>query len=105
MNSDEFLPAILDQRWLHSHEEDTGGEMVFRPHSYPFGPSRGRTGFELKPDGSAFVLGPAPTDAPQEASGTWSVDDQNQLKLSGAGGDQVLKVVSSSPDKLVLKRS
>ena len=53
------IPAgILCQHWVHSHEEDTETEMVFRPASHPFPRSRGRRSFELRPDGT-FVEGPS----------------------------------------------
>ena len=41
-------------RWMHAHEEDpqdTSGREVYRPHDWSFGPSRGRRGFDLLPDG------------------------------------------------------
>jgi len=42
---------IVRRCWVHSHEEDSDEEMVFRPAAYEFPPSRGRRSFELKPDG------------------------------------------------------
>ncbi len=42
---------MLAQHWVHSHEEDTEEEMVFRPASYPFPPSRGRKSLQLEPGG------------------------------------------------------
>ena len=106
MNPVEISPAILNQRWLHSHEEDTENEMVFRPSTHSFPPSRGRTGFELRPDGSAAVLGIAPTDAPQEHQGTWTLDATKQLLVNVPALQQTrsMTIVSSSPDRLVVKK-
>jgi hypothetical protein len=57
MNDDTPDPARLHKRWLHSYEEDTETEAVYRPESYAFPPSRGpRPGFELRPDGSCILL-------------------------------------------------
>ena len=39
-------------RWLHSHEEDSAAEMVFRPSTFAFPPSRCRVGFESNDNGS-----------------------------------------------------
>jgi hypothetical protein len=80
--------------------------MVFRPANYAFPPSRGRTGFELRPDGSAAVLGPAPTDAPQELSGTWKIDDAKRLivHVPELQQTQSMTIVSSGPDRLVVRR-
>src|SRR5260370_746002 len=46
----DIAPQLLQRRWMHSREEDTATEMVFRPASYHFPPARGRTGFALGPD-------------------------------------------------------
>jgi hypothetical protein len=104
MMPDEIAPSLLNQRWLHSHEEDTTDEMVFRPSTYKFPPSR--TGFELRPDGSAQVLGIAQTDAPQEQQGTWTIDAAKQLlvHVPSLQQTQTMTVVSSSPDRLVVKK-
>jgi hypothetical protein len=106
MSSEDIFPTLMNQRWLHSHEEDTGNEMVFRPSTYPFPPSRGRGGFELRPDGSAAILGIAPTDAPQEHNGTWSVDKTKQLvvHVPALNETRVMSIVSSNADRLVVKR-
>ena len=47
-------PEQLQGRWVHSHEEDTEDEIVFRAESsgYDFPRSRGREALELNPDGS-----------------------------------------------------
>jgi len=106
MSEKEVLAELLNRRWLHSHEEDTAGEMVFRPANYPFPPSRGRTGFELRPDGTAAVLGPAPTDKPLERSGTWKIDDAKRLivHVPELQQTQSMTVVSSNPDRLVVRK-
>jgi hypothetical protein len=107
MNPDDISPTFLHQRWLHSHEEDTGKEMVFRPSTYNFPPSRGgRIGFELRPDGSAAVLGMAPTDSPQEHAGTWKIDAAKQLVVHTPAlqQTQAMTIVSSGPDRLVVEK-
>lgn len=106
MKPEDISPDLLNQRWIHSHEEDTADEMVFRPSTYKFPPSRGRSGFELLPDGSARVLGIAPTDAPQEQQGKWTIDASKQLIVHVPALQQTraMTVVSSTPDRLVVKR-
>ncbi len=49
----------LCQRWIHSHEEDTDTEMVYRPADFAFPPSRGRTGFENRTYPQAAFLNDA----------------------------------------------
>jgi hypothetical protein len=97
-------PATLHRKWVHSHEEDTDGEQVFRPASYDFPPSRGRSGFDLRPDGSYGESAPGPTDRPEESEGTWELNG-DVLELRGPGGStQKLAVVSAEPDRLVVRR-
>jgi hypothetical protein len=106
MNKESIDPNLLNQKWVHSHEEDTAEEMVFRPSTFKFPPSRGRTGFELRPDGTAQVLGVAPTDAPQQQIGSWSVGTEKQLtvQVPALQQTQSMTVLSVSPDRLVVKK-
>lgn len=97
----------LHQTWMHSREEDTDTEMVFRPAGYAFPRSRGRTGFELKNGGKLVEIGIAPTDAQQQTAGTWSLEDDNKLAFysgSGSKPSRVLQVISADKDRLVLKK-
>lgn len=95
---------LLVRRWVHSHEEDAGGEAVYRPSTWAFPPSRGRSGFDLRPDGSLLRLGPGPTDRPQEAKGCWRLDgDRLVLEMSAVGeAPRTVHVVSASEDRLVI---
>lgn len=92
----------LLQHWIHSHEEDTDTEMVFRPASFNFPPARGRKGFELSPDGALTDYGIGPTDRRQQISGKWKRTGDD-LTLD-AGARRVLKIVSVSNDRLVAKK-
>jgi len=106
--SDKIEKDALTQHWVHSHEEDSDQEMVFRPASYKFPPSRGRDSFELKPDGSLTESGPGPTDRTERSEGRWRLDANNNLVLSeSTGRDQkprVLRLASAAKDRLVLKK-
>ena len=96
--------AVLHQRWVHAHEEDAGGEQVFRPASHSLPPSRGRQAFELRADGTYGESAPGPTDRPEESGGTWRLAG-NDLELRASDGTtQTLGVVSAEPDRLVLRR-
>jgi hypothetical protein len=89
----------LHRHWMHSHEEDTDGEMVFRPASYRFPPARGRTGFDLKEDGSVIEHGIGPTDRTTRTSRRWTLDGHT-LKI----GDRAMTIVSLDRDRLVLRK-
>jgi hypothetical protein len=100
----ELTQESLQGRWVHSHEEDTEGEMVFRPASHPFPPSRGRLSFELHPDGTYVESAPGPVDVPEESAGEWALEG-HRLVL-GADGDHpgwAGEVTSVGDDRLVVK--
>lgn len=96
----------LCRHWVHSHEEDTGTEKVFRPLTYDIPPSRGRFSFELKEDGSLLRYGLGSTDRTETSRGSWRLEG-NRLSLNPGTKDaleQVLEIVSSSPDRLVVRK-
>jgi hypothetical protein len=98
---------VLHQYWVHSHEEDTDTEMVFRPATFNFPPSRGRTSFELKPDGSLVESGIAPDDRRLGTTGTWKLEDDNALAFytgSQSAPHRVMRIASVDKDRLVVKK-
>lgn len=102
--TDKIDPHSLVKTWVHSHEEDTPGETVFRPGSYPVPPSRGRKSFQLGPDGQLLSSGPGPDDRTVSAQGVWTLEPSNVLTLQPAGrGKTTMKIVSLAPDRLVVK--
>lgn len=70
--SDSFGSSLIGS-WVHSHEEDRGDLQVFRPDTFEFPPSRGRTSFTLRPDGSASTGQPGPDDRGSAAEGSWQL--------------------------------
>jgi hypothetical protein len=105
--ADKIDRRVLSRRWVHSHEEDTATEMVFRPDSYRFPPSRGRRAFELRADGSMVSQGIGPDDRPTMRSGSWKIAGGNtiELNLDAAGGQPTaMEVLESAPEKLVVKK-
>jgi hypothetical protein len=92
----------LAGRWVHSHEEDTPDQMVFRSADYAFPPSRGREAIELRPDGSYAGTVPGPVDKPVAGdTGEWTLeDDGRRLRL----GDRVLDVTSVEDGVLKVRR-
>jgi len=99
-------PDLLHQHWVHSHEEDTPDRRVYRPASYDFPLSRGRTSFELKPDGGLVESGIGPTDRKQKVDGRWKLEGGNKLALythDQAKPSQVMTIASADPDRLVVE--
>lgn len=92
-------------RWVHSHEEDSEDEMVFRPATHDFPPSRGRTSFELRPDGRYIECSPGPVDAPEESRGRWELDgDRLVLEAEGDRPGHAWELAGSQRDRLTVKR-
>lgn len=97
----------LHQRWVHSHEEDRGDQMVFRPASFPFPPSRGRRSIDLHGDGTLGHSRPGPSDRPERSEGRWEIDG-DALKLFRSAAPtptEVLRIASAAPDRLVLRKA
>ena len=97
----------LTNLWMHSHEEDTSSEMVFRPGSYNFPRSRGRSGFELRPDQSLVEIQPGASDRPEESKGRWELQSGKNLLFFKPGAkqpDRSLKIVSADSDRLVMAK-
>jgi hypothetical protein len=102
----EIEDELLCQRWVHAHEEDTDEEMVFRPAKHPLGPSRGRTSFELRDDGTFSESGLGAADVPEEATGTWRLERKTIVLGEAAPGGvpRVLPIASADEDRLVIRR-
>jgi hypothetical protein len=97
---------LLERRWLHSHEEDSERAVVYRPAGWAFPPSRGRSGFDLRPGGRLVTLGPGPTDRPEERPGRWRLDG-DLLVLEpgpGRGPARTLRVERAAADRLEIRR-
>ena len=100
-----YREALLQGRWVHSHEEDTADEMVFRPAGHDFPPSRGRTSFELHPDGTYSERSPGPVDLPEESSGSWSLESDRLIL--GADADRpghAWEITGADGDRLTVKK-
>jgi hypothetical protein len=81
--------------------------MVLRPDDFPFPPSRGRMGFELRHDGGYVETAIGPTDRPEEVTGTWTLAGDDTLVVTRASSSEpqrVLRIVSAAPDRLVVAK-
>jgi hypothetical protein len=102
---EEDTQKILGQTWVHSHEEDTEEEMVFRPATFQFPPSRGRRSFELQPNGNLVEAGIAPTDGPEEMQGTWEIgEDDLVLRTDPSKTPRVMRIASVDEDRLIIEK-
>jgi hypothetical protein len=104
--SEKVLSAALQQHWVHSHEEDTQTEMVFRPATYQFPRSRGRKAFSLNADGTLTQTNIAPTDRREQTTGTWKLagDELAFYNESASQPSRVMKIASVDEHRLVVKK-
>lgn len=90
LDRDRHASIELVGAWMHSHEEDPSdgsGLEVYRPSDWPFGPSRGRRGFELRSDSTASLLQIAASDGTVPRTGQWSLEPDNILRIQA--GEQI----------------
>ena len=98
---------LLCRRWIHSHEEDSATETVYRPAEFPFPPSRGRKAVELREDGTYSQGRPGPVDRKLESGGTWEFQAPNVILFHPAEGNPPppLNIQSVDQQRLVVARS
>jgi hypothetical protein len=74
--------ALFDKTWLHAYEEDQEDVKTYRPNTYNFPPSRGRTGFALEKNGTFRLYAIAPTDGLEEHIGHWEMLNDKELRIT-----------------------
>ena len=96
----------LHKKWVHSSEEDTDTQMVYRPANYRFPPVRGgRTSMDIKADGTVLTTGGAgPDDRQTEEKANWKLNDNTFVLHDAASNKKNLKIVSLAQDKLVIEK-
>ena len=106
--ADQVDRGALARKWVHSHEEDTSDQTVFRPETFKFPPSRGRKSFELRPDGTMVHSGIGPDDRPNLRTGSWQLKETDTLVLQPSDSNTqstVMRVIQVGPDGLIIKKS
>jgi hypothetical protein len=101
------LQTCLLGHWIHSHEEDTQGLMVFRPASYTFPPSRGRIGYDFCKGGELIYYGIGRADGSEQFSGSWVMEGPDRIRIkvdSERLEPFVLQVVSCDGQTLKVRR-
>lgn len=104
----EQLVPLYDKTWLHSNEEDGEDFKVYRPNTYDFPPSRGRTGFALEQDGVFRLYSIAPTDGLEEHKGEWKTLKPNLLRVSFPDSELIgfdLELISISEQVLKVRQN
>ncbi|QCR25202.1 hypothetical protein [Pontibacter sp. SGAir0037] len=101
---------LLQKTWLHSYEEDQGDIMTFRPNTFDFPPSRGRTGFTMEKDGIIRQYEIAPADGLEEVTGHWELEGQDTILVKfdreeqSPEQDYRIKILSLKDQVLKIRR-
>lgn len=107
--NDKVVAQLAGKVWLHAYEEDEDGIWVYRPNTYDFPPSRGRTGFSLEAGGVIKRYEIAPADGLQEEEGQWEqVEiDVVQVRMNPGSNPPVaykMEIISLNDDLLKVRR-
>ncbi len=96
---------IENIKWMHSYEEDTNEVKVYRPDTYGFPPSRGRTGFQLNEDKSFINYEIAPADGIVERKGSCSIEGSKMmLSFEDSARDYIMELISIENNVLKIKK-
>lgn len=99
--------SALTRTWVHSHEEDSAQQQVYRPDTYKFPPSRGRSGFDLHADGTMSEHGPDASDRTSSRRGRWEILPDQRVAMFAAGAfapTRVLNIAAITRDRLVVAK-
>ena len=102
---DKKLPDCLFKTWRHSREEDADGVTVYRPSDYPFPPSRGRDGLEVRSDGTYVSIDPGPDDRGRGTAGSWSIEGDSVRVVTSPASSRVMTVVDCDDKRLKVRWS
>lgn len=104
-----FESQLLRKTWLHSFEEDQSDIITYRPNTYDFPPSRGRTGFALEEGGIIKQYNIAPTDGLVEQIGKWEFTDNREILVTIPGNGKpderyTIEIISLKDEVLKLRK-
>jgi hypothetical protein len=98
--------STLCQLWVHSQEEDTQTETVYRPADFEFPPSRGRSALEFNRDGSFKRIRIGANDVSAVSEGNWKIaePDSDRIQVELSNGREDLAVQSLVRDRLTISK-
>ncbi len=100
------LPPEVFKHWIQSREDidNRKNVSVFRPSDYPFPPSRGRRGFEIKRNGVFILHEIGRTDRPVKLVGKYTVDGPDGIKVYLEDRNPfILKIIAIEDDGRILR--
>ncbi|RNI26339.1 hypothetical protein EFB08_13845 [Rufibacter latericius] len=103
----ELPAAVYGNTWLNSYEEDSADVKFYRPNTFDFPPSRGRTGFMIEQDGRFLRYGIAPTDGLEEQPGRWEAQGKDRLLITYDNPKHTpeeLEIISATAELIKVRR-
>ena len=105
------MTDMITTKWWNSYEDETdpNTEKCYRPSTYEFPRSRGRKGFEFKPNGTFDYNYPGPTDAPTTDTGRWIRLSDTRIKVKfdeprpGIVDEFIVEIISINDEMLKIK--
>ena len=102
---------LITKKWWNSYEDETdpNNEKCYRPSDFDFPVSRGRNGFEFRPNGTFDYNYPGPTDALTTDKGTWIRLSDSRIKVKfdeprpGIVKEFLVEVISINDEILKIK--
>ncbi len=102
---------LITKKWWNSYEDETdpNNEKCYRPDGFDFPRSRGRRGFEFRPNGTFDYNYPGPTDAPTTDKGTWIRLSDKRIKVKfdeprpGIVKEFIVEIISINDEVLKIK--
>ncbi len=102
---------LITKKWWNSYEDETdpNNEKCYRPDGFDFPRSRGRRGFEFRPNGTFDYNYPGPTDAPTTDTGTWIRLSDKRIKVKfdeprpGIVKEFIVEIISINDEVLKIK--
>jgi len=102
--NDRPTSAIV-RKWIHSFEEDTDEERVYRPEGFTMPRSRGRDKIDLEAEGKLINTFPGRGDAPESTVGFWQVKEGKLILTFDQENQEQYTIREISDERLVLKKN
>jgi hypothetical protein len=95
---------LLVRAWVHAHEQDHDGLLVFKPLGEALPPSRGRRILDLSENGAASLGMPGADDRSATTKGAWHLEGDHLRIESAQGTSQQFLVTALQEDELAMRR-
>jgi len=110
-NPPKDMTQLISKKWWNSYEDETdrNNEKCYRPSTFDFPLSRGRNGFEFKPNGVFSYNYPGPTDIPTSDSGRWQRLSDTRIKVkfdeskAGRVDEFIINIISINEEVLKIE--